>query len=109
MPNMGRLVKTNGNMAQCMAHAREAAIPRASKLILNIGLFQLRCKYNVSLQLSCKNLDSVWKPPVEFGEIPIACHLTFALIPEYEKENLDLYWLFRGIIRGILYFFIRHG
>ena len=35
MPNKGRLLKNNGNKAQCMAQAKDVAIPNASQLILN--------------------------------------------------------------------------
>jgi len=34
-PNKGRLLKNNGNNAQCMAQASDVAIPKASQLILN--------------------------------------------------------------------------
>ena len=33
MPNRGRLLRNNGNMAQWMAQATEAVIPRVSQLI----------------------------------------------------------------------------
>jgi UDP-N-acetylglucosamine:LPS N-acetylglucosamine transferase len=35
MPNKGRLLKNKGNKAQCMAQAKDVAIPNASQLILN--------------------------------------------------------------------------
>lgn len=35
IPKIGRLVKRKGRMAQCIAQASEAVIPRASQLILN--------------------------------------------------------------------------
>ena len=32
MPKMGKLVRNNGNNAQCIAQAKEVAIPKKSKL-----------------------------------------------------------------------------
>jgi hypothetical protein len=35
IPKRGKLLKISGSTAQCMAHATDAAIPKASQLILN--------------------------------------------------------------------------
>jgi hypothetical protein len=35
MPKSGRLVSTNGSMAQCIAHASEVAMPNPSQFSFN--------------------------------------------------------------------------
>jgi len=40
IPNKGRLVRNNGNKAQCMAQANEAVIPKASQLIFTFMSLQ---------------------------------------------------------------------
>lgn len=51
VPNIGRLVKINGNKAQWIAHASEAAMPKVSQFILK---FLFKGGKGKGLQQSCK-------------------------------------------------------
>jgi len=46
MPNSGRLVRTSGNTAQCMAQTTEVAIPKAS---------QLTCSFMIKANILSRN------------------------------------------------------
>jgi hypothetical protein len=40
MPNMGKLVRNKGSNAQCMAQAREVAIPKKSRFTFIVHLIR---------------------------------------------------------------------
>ncbi len=51
-PNKGSVDKNKGNNAQCMAHAKEVVIPKASQLIFNPDILQ-RYVNATLLQIIC--------------------------------------------------------
>jgi hypothetical protein len=53
MPNTGKELTSTGNKAQCMAHAMEVAMPKASQFVF---IFTIEPAKIVYLQYCCKFL-----------------------------------------------------
>ena len=58
MPNKGRVLINTGNKAQCIAHAIEVAIPRASQF--NFIFILMELAKIVYLQYGCKIFYSIF-------------------------------------------------
>jgi hypothetical protein len=73
IPNMGKLERKSGKSAQCMAHAREVAIPKKSKLTFidlsiraqiytNATMLQNNKAYKEKpLRLNFTAIDQLWE------------------------------------------------